>query len=350
MTPATMRAAVLHAAHDLRVEEVPVPTCGPDDVLVRIRACGICASDLHYYEHGAIGRYVVREPMIVGHESAGEVVAAGERVTSLAPGARVAIEPGVTCGRCRACKSGRYNLCPKVMFYATPPIHGALAEYAVIRADFAHPIPDGVSFAYGALVEPISVGIHAARLTGIQPGSTAVVLGAGPIGLLAVVAARQAGAGQVIVTDVFPNRLEVARQLGASAAVDARSEEVRSIVDSLTDGEGADAVLDTTGSRRVLESAPDLMRRGGAIAVIGLPPDDAVTYRMNTVVDKELSIRGVFRYANTYPAGIRLVASRLYPLDTVITHRLPLAETREVFDLLLEHKEQAIKVIIEPST
>jgi L-iditol 2-dehydrogenase len=343
-----MRAAVLHGAHDLRVEEMPVPNVGPDDVLVRVRACGVCASDVHYFEAGAIGRYVVEAPMIVGHEAAGEVVAVGDAVTRLGPGARVAIEPGVTCGRCAQCKSGRYNLCPSVSFYATPPVHGAMAEYAVIRADCAHPIPDAMSYEQAALVEPISVGIHAARLTGVQPGSTAVVLGAGPIGLLAAVAARHAGAERVVISDVYPKRLETARGLGVTAAVDVRADDLGAVVRRLTDGEGADALLDTTGNRAALENAPTLMRRGGTIAVIGLPEDDAVTYRMNTVVDGELSIRGVFRYANTYPAGIRLIAGGRYAVDRVITHRLPLEEATTAFDLLVHHKADAIKVMIAP--
>jgi L-iditol 2-dehydrogenase len=343
-----MQAAVLHAVHDLRVEEVPVPAYGADDALVRVHACGICASDVHYYQHGAIGRYVVKEPMIVGHEAAGDVVAVGERVTSLKIGTRVAIEPGVTCGRCRYCKSGRYNLCPDVAFYATPPVHGAMAEYAVIRADCAHPIPDSVSYAEAALVEPISVGIHAARLTDIQSGKTALVLGAGPIGLLAAVAARRAGAEQVVITDVVPKRLDLAQHLGVTAAVDVRVENVGSVIGRLTGGVGVDALLDTTGNRAVLEGAPNLVGRGGAIAVIGLPEDDAVTYRMNTVVDKELAVHGVFRYANTYPVGVALVASHQYPLESVITHGLPLEETQRGFELLLHHTDETAKVMINP--
>jgi L-iditol 2-dehydrogenase len=303
---------------------------------------------VHYFETGAIGRYVVNAPMIVGHEAAGDVIAVGERVRSLEPGTRVAIEPGVTCGRCRYCKAGRYNLCPNVVFYATPPVHGAMAEYAVIRADFAHPIPDDVSYEQAALVEPISVGIHAARLTHVQPGTTVLVLGAGPIGLLALVAARHAGAEQVIVSDIYPTRLETARRLGATAAVDVRTEDLAGIVERLTGGDGADALLDTTGNRAVLESAPNLMRPGGAIAVIGLPENDAVTYRMNTVVDKELAIRGVFRYANTYSTGVRLVASGEYPVESVITHRLDLAATGEAFQIVMQEKDRAIKVIVKP--
>jgi L-iditol 2-dehydrogenase len=205
-----------------------------------------------------------------------------------------------------------------------------------------------MSYDEAALVEPVSVGIHASRLTDIQPGKTALVLGAGPIGLLAAVAARRAGAERVVITDVFPRRLELARQLGVAAAVDVRTEDVGSVIDSLTDGAGVDAVLDTTGNRAVLEGAPNLVGRGGAIAVIGLPEDDAVTYRMNTVVDKELAVRGVFRYANTYPVGVALVASHQYPVDNVITHRLPLEETQRGFDLLRHHKADAVKVMITP--
>jgi L-iditol 2-dehydrogenase len=161
------------------------------------------------------------------------------------------------------------------------------------------------------------------------------------------VAAQQAGAGQVIVTDVFPNRLQAARRLGATAAVDVRAENTRQVVESLTDGRGAEALLDTSGNRAVLETAPDLMRAGGFIAVIGLPADDRVTYRMNSVVDKEVAIRGVFRYANTYPAGIQIVGSERFPLDAIITHRLPLAQVPHAFDLLVNHKDQVIKVMIE---
>ena len=149
-----------------------MPELGPEDVLVRVRACGICASDVHYFVHGRIGTYVVEQPMIVGHELAGDVVAVGSAVTRLAVGTRVALEPGVTCGRCRMCKAGRYNLCPDVVFYATPPVQGAMSEYALIRADFAHPLPDHVPYEQGALCEPISVGIHCCNLTGVKPGDT----------------------------------------------------------------------------------------------------------------------------------------------------------------------------------
>ncbi len=343
--PQTMTAAVLHGAGDLRVEEVPVPELGPDDVLVRVRACGICASDVHYLVHGRIGKYVVEEPMIVGHELAGDVVAVGPDVTRLSVGTRVALEPGVTCGRCRMCKAGRYNLCPDVSFYATPPVQGAMSEYAVIRADFAHPLPASASYEQGALCEPISVGLHCCNLTGVRPGDTVVILGAGPIGLTAIVAARQRGASAVIVSDVYPARLEVARQLGA-LGVDVRDQDLHDIVVDRTGGEGADALFDTSGVRSVIEAAPDLMRKGGAIAVVGLPADDSVTYHMLKIVDKELSIHGVFRYANTYQAALALVASGEYPVDRVITDRFSIHDAIAAFQTAIDAKDRAIKVMV----
>lgn len=343
--PPVMRAAVLHGAGDLRVEEVPIPPLGPDDVLVRVRACGVCASDVHYFLHGRIGKYVVDEPMIVGHELAGDVVAVGPAVTRIAVGTRVALEPGVSCGRCRMCKAGRYNLCPDVSFYATPPVQGAMSEYAVIRSDFAHPLPDGASYELGSLCEPISVGIHCCNLTHVRPGDTVVILGAGPIGLTAIVAARQRGAGQVIVSDVYPARLEVAQKLGA-LGVDVRDQDLHAIVMERTGGDGADALFDTSGVRSVIEAAPGLMRKGGAIAVVGLPADDRVTYRMLQIVQGELSIHGVFRYANTYPAAVALVASGEFPVDLVITDRFPLQDAVAAFHTAVEAKERAIKVMV----
>ena len=345
MIPSTMKAAVLHAAGDLRVEQVPVPTLGPDDALVRVRACGICASDVHYYVHGRIGTYVVEEPMIVGHELAGDVVAVGSNVSRLAVGTRVALEPGVTCGHCRMCKAGRYNLCPEVRFYATPPVQGAMSEYALIRADFAHPLPDEASYIQGALCEPVSVGIHCCNLTGVRPGDRVVILGAGPIGLTAILAARQRGAAVVIVSDVFPVRLEVARRLGA-IPVDVRTEDLRQTVMERTGGEGADALFDTSGVRSVIEAAPDLMRKGGAIAIVGLPADDSVTYRMLKIVDRELSIHGVFRYANTYPPAVALVASGMFPVGDVVTDRFPIGEAVTAFETALRAKDHAIKVVV----
>ncbi len=350
IAPARMKAAVLHAANDLRIEDVNVPAVGQEDVLVRVRACGICASDVHYLLHGRIGAFVVESPMILGHEASGDVVAVGDLVPKWLIGARVALEPGVACGRCQDCKAGHYNLCARVAFFATPPIDGAMAEYAVIRADFAHRIPDTLSYEEAALVEPLSVGIHSARLIGVVPGDAVVILGAGPIGLCAIAAVKQAGASRVIVSDTLQNRLAVARELGATVTVPADSGDLAEAVRDLTDGRGADRLLDTAGNAAAAEGTPALMRRGGSIAIIGLPPDDRITYHMNDVTTRELSIHGVFRYANTYQAGIALAASHTYPLDRIITDRLPLLDAANGFTAADTAKDRSIKVVIMPAS
>lgn len=185
--PQTMKAALMTEPHQISIVELPVPAIKPDEVLVKVMAVGICGSDLHYYEHGRIGTYVVEKPIILGHECAGIVAACGENVTRFNPGDRVAIEPGITCGRCDACKSGRYNLCPDVQFLATPPVDGAFCQYIAHREDFLFPIPDSLTFEEAALNEPFSVGIHALNRAGFKPGWDVAIIGMGPVGLTAVV-------------------------------------------------------------------------------------------------------------------------------------------------------------------
>jgi len=344
--PVSMRASVLSGASSISVEQRPIPAVQSDEVLVRVAAVGVCGSDVHYYREGRIGDFVVEGPLVLGHEVSGRIAAVGAGVDPGRIGQRVAIEPQRPCRVCWQCKSGRYNLCPEVAFYATPPVDGGMSEYAVIRADFAHLLPDHASYELGALCEPVSVGIHCCALTSVRPADTVVVMGAGPIGLLAVVAARQRGAGQVIASDIFPKRLEIARELGA-IPVDVRSESIGGVIEERTGGRGADKLFDTSGVRSVIEAAPNLMRKGGAIAVVGLPADDSVTYHMLEVVDKELSIHGVFRYANTYASAVALVSSGQYPVEAVITDRVPLDEALAGFERTLTEKDSTIKVMIE---
>lgn len=209
------QAAVLHAPHDLRIEERPVPTPGPREVLIEVRAVGICGSDVHYYEHGRIGDFTVTSPLVLGHEAMGVVVGHGPGASRHAAGTRVAIEPGVPCGRCTECRTGRYNLCADVAFFATPPVDGAFARYVTVNEDFAHPVPDQVSDTAAALLEPLSVGLWAVGKARVGPGDRVLITGAGPVGLLALQAARIAGAGHVVVTDVNQHRLNTAAALGA---------------------------------------------------------------------------------------------------------------------------------------
>src|SRR5919112_1085559 len=213
------KAAVMHGPHDVRLEDVPVPEPGTNEVLVEIRAVGVCGSDVHYYEEGRIGSFVVEEPLILGHESMGTVVALGENATKHAVGARVTLEPGVPDGTCRECRAGRYNLCPNVRFFATPPINGAFTNFVSINEDFAFALPDSLSDNAGALMEPLSVGIWACKKGGVTAGNHVLVTGAGPIGLLAMQVAFAQGATEVTVTDVADERLEISRKLGASSTM-----------------------------------------------------------------------------------------------------------------------------------
>ena len=219
------RVAVLTRPLEIVLEERPVPEPGPREVLVEVSAVGVCGSDVHYYEHGRIGSHVVRAPLVLGHESAGRVVAVGDAVSKHAVGDRVTLEPGVPCGRCRECRAGRYNLCPDVVFFATPPVDGAFADYVTIHEDFAFALPDALSDDAGALMEPLSVGIWACRKAGVSAGDRVLITGAGPIGLLAMQVALAFGATQVEISDVSEPRLELARRTGATRALRAGADE-----------------------------------------------------------------------------------------------------------------------------
>jgi L-iditol 2-dehydrogenase len=343
-----MKAAVLTELKKIEIRELDVPTPGPDEALVRIRACGLCGSDVHYYEHGKIGPYVVTKPIILGHEAAGEVVAVGSEVKNVAPGQRVTIEPGVTCGRCEYCKSGRYNLCPDVRFLATPPYDGAFCEYIAIRADFLYPIPDSMSFEKAALIEPLSVGLHAVNRGGLKTGETVVIMGMGPIGMMTLLAARAAGAGRIIGVDLEPFRLERALKIGADAVVNLREEDGLEAIRRLTGGRKADLAIETAGNGRAAQSALQSVRRGGRVVLVGLPQEEATPVNIPYIVDNEIDIRGVFRYHNTYPTGVAVMAAESLDLDPIITDRMALDETPKAFEKAIHEKNRTLKIVIEP--
>ncbi|CCO08832.1 NAD(P)-dependent alcohol dehydrogenase [Desulforamulus hydrothermalis] len=341
-----MKACVLYGPLDVRVQELQVPQLKPDQALVKVKAVGVCGSDVHYYEHGRIGRYVVEKPMILGHEAGGEVVAVGEAVTNLQVGQRVAIEPGVTCGKCKFCKEGRYNLCPDVEFLATPPYDGAFCEYLAMRADFLHPIPDHMSYEAASLAEPFSVGLHACRRAGVKPGDTVAVLGLGPVGLLTVVAAKAFGATKIIAADLAPIRLEMAKEMGATAVVNAQEQDVYKFIMQETGGLGVDAAIETAGSTATNLLAVQAARRGGKVALVGLPPNPEVPFNVFTIADGELDIFGIFRYANTYPTAVELLASGIASVEKLVTHRFTLDQAKDALDKARTDKQGSIKVMV----
>ncbi|UPV73701.1 NAD(P)-dependent alcohol dehydrogenase [Halorussus limi] len=326
-----MRTAVLNEPGELAVEERPRPDPAPDEVLVAVGEVGICGSDLHYYEHGRIGDYVVESPLILGHESAGEVVEVGERVTDLEVGDRVALEPGVPCRRCAHCKRGEYNLCPDVTFMATPPDDGAFAEYVAWPADFAYRLPDEVSVREGALCEPLSVGVHVARRGDIGVGDSVLVTGAGPIGLLTMEAARAAGATEIVVSDVVEGKLRRAEERGADATVDPREEDLGDAVARHTGGEGADVVVEASGAESAIAGSLDAVRRGGTVVFVGLADEAEVPLDVLDIVDNELDVRGSFRYRNTYPAAIELLADGAVDAAGLVDFEADLSDVDDAF-------------------
>ena len=343
-----MKAAILYKPFDMRLEEMEIPEIGPNEVLVKIQAVGICGSDIHFYRTGRCGTFVVKEPLVLGHESAGEIVEVGENVTNIKKGDRVAIEPGFPCGRCYFCKIGKYNLCPNVKFYGAPPIHGAFREYAPADAAFVYKLPPNLSYEEGALIEPLAVGMQGVRRCNLEDGSVIAVFGCGPVGLLTMQAAKASGAATAIAVDILDYRLEVAEKLGADHVVNAAKEDVSKKISSLTDGRGADVVFEVSGATKAFEDALRVVRPGGVIVQIGIFEAEEIPLRPALLIDKELDIRGVFRYANAYEPAIRLAAAGKVQLKPLITHTFPLDRIHEAFKVVMEKIGNPIKVIIKP--
>jgi L-iditol 2-dehydrogenase len=334
-----MRVSVLRGVREVDVEEREVPEPGPGEVLVEVGAVGVCGSDVHYYEHGRIGPYVVESPLVLGHEAGGTVAAVGPGVSALRPGQRVSVEPGVPCRRCAQCLGGRYNLCPDVEFFATPPHDGAFGEYLVMPVEFVYPVPDSVSDDAAGLLEPLSVGVWACRRAGVAPGATVLVTGAGPIGLIAAQTARAFGADAVTVTDVNPHRLALAQRLGL-AAVDVSASPLAEA------GLEPDVLLECSGNARATWDAVGTVARAGRVVLVGMGGDE-VRLPLSHVQDRELVITGAFRYANTWPTAIELAASGRVDLDAMVTGHYGLTEVESALTAA-RSDPTAVKVMVRP--
>jgi L-iditol 2-dehydrogenase len=328
-----MKAAVLHGIRDLRTEERDVPRPKADEVLVRMKVVGVCLSDVHYFAHGRIGRYVVEKPMIPGHECAGEVVEIGSEVESLAKGDRVIIEPGVPCRKCYYCKRGRYNLCSNVVFMSTPPVDGAFAEYVTSPEDFAYKMPENMTYEEGALIEPLSVGMYSVKRAEIQAGQTVSVLGAGTIGLMTLMAARAGAAAEIFATDIVDFKLKFAKELGATEVINSKKLDPVERIMELTGGEGVDAVIDAVGLPDTIQQAIRMVRNGGVIVLTGLGyPTPEVPVSVTEIIFKELDLRGVQRYANVWLEGIKLVSAGRIDVKKLITHKFTFDKIGEAFE------------------
>lgn len=340
------RALVLEERHRLSLRDIDLPDeTGPGMVKIRLHTVGVCGSDVHYYTHGRIGRFVVEAPMVLGHEAAGTVVEVGAGVMNLKVGDRVCMEPGVPDPHSKASRLGMYNVDPAVTFWATPPIHGVLTPYVVHPANYTFRLPDHVSFAEGAMVEPFAVGMQAASRARITPGDTAVVIGAGPIGTMVAIAALAGGCARAVVADLAQPKLDIAARYQGVIPVNIRTHDLAAEIMRLTDGWGADVVFECSGSPRAWQNIAELPRPGGTIVVVGLPVEP-VSFEVASLSIKELRIESVFRYAHQYERAIALMGSGRVDLKPLISETFPFERSVEAFDRAVEARPTDVKLQI----
>ncbi|TFB71870.1 NAD(P)-dependent alcohol dehydrogenase [Cryobacterium glaciale] len=338
--PTSMRASVLIAPRTVEVRQVPVPSLTSDQVLVKITAIGVCGSDTHFFTEGHIGDLVVDGPLILGHESAGRIVAVGSDISDERIGERVSIEPQTPCRVCTYCKIGQYNLCPDVAFYGAPGTDGAFSEYAVIPSDFAHAVPDSLSDEAAALIEPLSVAIFACRKAGIVAGSKVLVAGAGPIGVVITQVARAFGATVVLVADPVAQRRETVVRFGATRAIDPLTEDVAALSPAV------DIFIDASGAGRAIQSGIRAVRSGGRVVLVGMGQVD-LELPVALIQMREIELTGIYRYANTWPLAIELASTGVVDLDSLVTGRFGLDDVAEAL-LKAGTDPAALKSVVLP--
>lgn len=341
-----MKALVLERKGELSIREIELPNIvGPGDVRVRVHTVGVCGSDVHYYTHGKIGPFVVNAPMVLGHEASGEIIAVGSEVTHLSVGDRVCMEPGIPDPTSKATKLGIYNVDPAVRFWATPPVHGCLTPEVIHPAAFTYKLPDAVSFAEGAMVEPFAIGMQAAMRARIRPGDIAAVTGAGPIGMMVALAALAAGCARVLISDLAQPKLDIIGQYPGITAVNLRNRPLRTAIGEATGGWGADVVFECSGAAPAILDLPNLVCPGGAVVLVGMPVEP-VPFDIVGLQAREARIETVFRYANVYDRAIALIASGKVDLKPLISATLPFAQSIAAFDRAVEARPTDVKIHI----
>lgn len=344
-----MKALLLSEYKKLELTDIPQPDIGPEDVLVQVQACGICGSDIHGWD-GSSGRRV--PPLVMGHEASGVVAAAGKDVKQFSEGNRITFDSTVWCGKCNYCLSGRPNLCDNRMVLGVScgdyRRYGCFAEYVSVPARICCQLPDSLPFEHAALIEAVSVAVHAANRTPVSLGDTAVVVGSGMIGLLVIQAIKQKGCSRVIATDLNAQRLEVAKKLGADVTINVSEEDATAKVQEVTNGRGADVALEVVGATTTIQSAIDCTRKGGSVTIVGnLAP--TIELPLQSVVTRELNIFGSCASAGEYPACVDLLAAGMIQVEDMITAKAPLEEGHDWFSRLYEGEPNAMKVLLCPS-
>ena len=341
-----MQALVLEEVHKLAIRDYPIEEpLGARDVRIAINTVGICGSDVHYYERGRIGPFVVREPMILGHEAAGTVTEIGSAVVTLQVGDRVCMEPGIPDPNSRAAREGHYNLDPAVRFWATPPIHGVLRPSVVHPVDYTFRLPDNVSFAEGAMVEPLAVGMHAAVKAKIVPGDLAVVIGAGPIGMVTALSALAGGCSRVLMADVQPAKLALATSMGPITPINAATQNLAAVAMAATGGWGADVVFECSGSEKAAARVFEPLRPGGCVVFVGMPAEP-IAYDVVAAQIKEARVEHVFRYAHVYPRALALMGSGKIDVKPLITDTFDFGDSIKAFEFAAHMPPASVKAQI----
>lgn len=342
-----MKVAVMNGIGKMGFEKRPIPVPKDNEVLVKLEYVGICGSDLHYYENGRIGDYIVKPPFVLGHEPGGTVVEVGKNVEHLKVGDRVALEPGKTCGHCEFCKTGRYNLCPDVVFFATPPVDGVFQEYVAHEAGLCFKLPDNVDTMEGALIEPLAVGFHAAKQGGAHMGQTAVVTGSGCIGLVSLMALKALGVTEVYVVDIMEKRLEKALELGATEIINGKNQNTVEEVLKLTEGRGCDLVIETSGTEICAKQAIEMLAKDGTMVQVGYSASGSMNLPTSIILDKELTIKSVFRYRHIYPLAIKAVAEGKVNLKGIVTDIFEFDDIQNAMDSSVNSKADIVKAVVK---
>lgn len=342
-----MKVAVMNGVGKMGFVEREIPQPADNEVLVKLEYVGICGSDMHYYETGRIGDYVVEPPFVLGHEPGGVVVEVGKNVTHLKVGDRVALEPEKTCGHCEYCREGKYNLCPDVVFFATPPVDGVFQEYVAHEAALCFKLPENVDTLEGALIEPLAVGFHAANQGGAHAGQTAVVFGAGCIGLVSMMALKAEGVSRVYVVDIMQKRLDKAMELGATGVINSMNTDVQEEIGRLTEGKGVDLVIETAGMEVTTRQAIHVTKKGATIVLVGYSKTGEMTLPLSLALDKELTFKTVFRYRHIYPMAIEAVASGKVNLKGIVSNIFNFDDIQAAMDKSVSDKANIVKSVVK---
>lgn len=342
-----MKAVKWFGPRDMRLVEVERPTIKPHEALIRIESIGICGSDLHYYLDGSIGSTTITSPLILGHEFAGVVEEVGAEADRSLIGKRVAVEPGIPCLRCESCKTGHYNVCRDMVFPGGPPYDGVLCEYAAFHAEFCFPVPEGMTAAVAAMIEPLAVAVHTVELAGIKPGETAAILGLGPIGLLTAQVAKLAGLNVIYGTDLLDYRVEAGRKFGVDYAFNAAQHDTVKTILRETGGRGVDVAFDTARSSETQALVCEVVRPAGRCVLTGISGKDYDPFPVGIARRKELTLQWCRRFCHDYPRAIALAASGKVDVASMITHSFPLERTLEAFELVAESRDGVLKASVD---